>query len=74
MPKPEHVQKFALEDARVLSKAACTDKYGGIFCEDGPGWCGDYECPYSHDYALQKKLRAIALRLAQRGYGPPNRK
>lgn len=69
------VQKFALKDAHVLTNAA-----HDMFCAKGDpeasGFrqgCVNHWCAYSHDYVLQRKLREIALRLAQRGYGPPKK-
>ena len=57
-------QKFALKDAHMLTNAA---QY--LFCEKHcPGY---HECFRSHDWVAQRRLREIALRLAQRGYGPP---
>lgn len=69
------VQKFARNDANVLTKAACDSEHGGMFCAKANrsevyGWCGDYECSYNHDLTLQRRFREIALRLASRGYGP----
>ena len=61
------VQRFALRDATVLSTFARDG-----FCESK--YCGGYDCPLSHDEALRKKFREIALRLAQRGYGPPKKR
>ena len=60
-------QKFALTDAHLLTNAA---QY--LFCEkDCPGY---HECFRSHDWVAQRRLREIALRLAQRGYGPPKKR
>ncbi len=61
------VQKFALRDANVLTNCAWAD-----FCENPR--CSRYDCSLLHDKVLQRKLREIALRLAQRGYGAPKKR
>ena len=60
-------QKFALADAHVLTNAAVY-----LFCEKD--CLGHHECFRSHDRVAQRQLREIALRLAQRGYGPPKKR
>ena len=58
-------QKFARRDANVLTEVA-----DHLFCKSA--MCLGY-CQESHDWAAQKRVREIALRLVSRGYGPTPR-